>query len=496
MAKNHTYDALAVFILMFYSLAGSANVTDSVDSAAVINSGINDDSLVLDEADHTDVSEHTAAELAELQHTISQYTNQVLQLEIENGAYNNDLSEALTGLGLAYSAAGNHQEALDVYTRALHINRVNEGLQNINQLPILERVIQANTALGDYKSLADNYSYLLWIYGRNYDNGDPALVPVLQKIANWHLDAYEVTEPPDSVGHLVYATNLFTKALEIIELTEGPHSPELINPLYGIVNANFKMVEPFGFIQNIDFIVGSRASPLLPSDFNRLNVPLDSEVYSRNDFSALGYNQEHLSRILQDQKNAASLIQNSYRSGRNALERIVDIHVKNPDLPRLSHAYALTHLGDWYLRFYKRSVAQSSYEQAYQVLLQGGHDVVSDQGFFSYPRSLDTFKTPQILPDKYVQDATFSRDLSSQADSDEPQATDEESEQPRFVRVQFNVTEHGVVRNLDIIESNPADNIKFRRMARDRIMSTPFRPRLENGKPTMTESVKMLYRFE
>jgi len=33
-------------------------------------------------------------------------------------------------------------------------------------------------------------------------------------------------------------------------------------------------------------------------------------------------------------------------------------------------------------------------------------------------------------------------------------------------------------------------------MARYIISATPFRPRLENGKPTATENVKMLYRFE
>jgi len=443
-----------------------------------------------------DFTEATESDQAELQLTIKQYAQTVTQLEIDNGAYNNDLSEALIGLGLAQSTAGNHKDALDVYTRALHINRVNEGLQNINQIPILDLVIEANTALGDYKSLADNYSYLLWVYERNYKNDAPELVPQLQRIAKWHLAAYEVTSPPDSVGHLIVATNLFTKALDIIESTEGYHAPGLINPLYGIVNANFKLVEPFGFIENIDYFTSGRASPLLPSNFNRVNDPFGDRTLARNDFSALNYNQEHLSRILQDQKNTASLIQNSYKSGRNALERIVDIHTSNPGLPKLSHAFALTHLGDWFLRFYKSSSAMANYIQAYQILKDEGYDVEGKGGFFSYPRSLDTFKPPQIDSGLNKSGESTTAGLAGQSESDTGLTADEHKDESKFVLVEFNVTANGSVRNLDIIDSNPTDNIRFQRMARDKIITTPFRPRLENGKPTMTENVKMLYRFE
>ena len=101
--------------------------------------------------------------------SITRYSERVQQLEAENGAYNHELVEELIGLGQAYYNMGNYTEALGLYNRALHINRVNEGLHNINQLPIVELIIEANTALKDYKKLSDNFGYLLWVYNRNFE---------------------------------------------------------------------------------------------------------------------------------------------------------------------------------------------------------------------------------------------------------------------------------------------------------------------------------------
>jgi len=443
----------------------------------------------------TGAEEPVTAEQIQLQQTIYQYADRVLQLEIENGAYNNDLVEELTGLGHSYSSMGNHADALKVFSRALHINRINQGLQNMNQIPILDMVIQANNGLSDYKALNDNYGYLLWVYNRNYGDNNINLAPIYNRVAGWHLDAYEVTPSPDSVGHLVIAANLYSKAIEIIESYKGPDDPDLITPLYGIVNANFKLVEPYGFIPNIDSFISGKITPLLPSNFDSEN---QATRFERNSYTALDYNQEHLSRILGDQKSGSSLVQNSYKSGRNALERIVDIHTKNPDLPTLSHAYALTHLGDWYLRFYKRTSALTNYERAYQLLKMNGYDFGNNtRGLFGRPQSLDKMKVPDVSSEN--EPYAFSS-LDDTGDEDplaelEQHTSDDKEADSQFVVVEFNVTQYGAVRDLVIIEANPSDSVRFRRMARNRISTTPFRPRLEDGKPIETENVKMLYRF-
>jgi hypothetical protein len=361
----------------------------------------------------------------------------------------------------------------------------------MNQIPMLELVIESNTAQSDYKALNNHYGHLLWVYTRNYGENNPDLAPVYNRVAQWHLDAYEKTPHPESVGHLIVAANLFSKSVEVLETTYGPYHPDLIAPLYGIVHANFKLVEPYGFIPNIDSFISGKISPLIPSEFDRRR----EDDFDRYSYNALNYNQEHLSRIVEDQKNGSSLVQNSYKSGRNALERIVDIFNHNPELPVISHANAMTHLGDWYLRFYKRTAALANYQKAYQLLLTNGYDGDNVKGLFGHPQSLDKLATPLALHEEPLPPLLPVANDTGDAIEDTPLPLVDVNPDEKFVVVEFNVTQYGAVRDLEIIESNPPDNVRFRRMARERIASTPFRPRLEDGKPIETENVKMVYRF-
>ncbi|NNE37969.1 MAG: hypothetical protein HKN08_06655 [Gammaproteobacteria bacterium] len=436
--------------------------------------------------------EQLTPEEMEIQRTANQYLDRILELEAESGAYNNALVEQLSSLGLAYNNLGNHTYALDVFNRALHINRVNEGLHNINQLPILDQIIKTNTALNDYDALNKNHGYMVWVYGRNYDGDDLKLAEAYSRAANWQIDAFDITPPPDSLKHLIMAANYFSKSTDIVERAKGPDAPELINSLYGIVNANFKLVEPYGFVPNIDTFISGKLYPMMPSNFDS---EFSNSPYPRNPYRALDYSPDHLSRIVQEEKYTFSLVQNAYKSGRNALIRIIEIYENNPDLPRISYAYALTHMGDWYLRFYKRSFAVENYQKAYQTLIATEYGNEAIEALFSRPRSLGNFE--------YEPEFEFERHKVVSAveltDEEKDEMLDEvidELGETKFALVEFNISRYGAVRNLSILASNPPDSVRFRRMARATVNSTPFRPRLENGQPITTENVKMLYRFQ
>lgn len=489
MKINYIYQLVIILSAGLFSGSAIAQTTQNGGSAMQPRESAESETAIIVEPTE-EQAENDLATDPQVLASIQRYADRVLQLEVENGAYNSELVEELVGLGLAYANAGNHQQALDVFSRALHINRVNEGLQNTNQLPILEQIIQANSELQDNDALNNNFGYMLWVYSRNYPKDDMRLVPVYTRAANWNMQAYDMTQPPDSMRHLVIAANFFSKAVDVIERSRGNSDPELIKPLYGIVNANFKLVEPFGFVSDIDAFSSGKLNPLMPSNFDSA---FDQDPYMRNPYRALDYNQEHLSRLLEDQKYTFSLVQNSYKSGRNALLRIIEIHNMNPDLPALSKAYAHTHLGDWYLRFYKRSNAVEHYGQAYQILSESEYAEAAIAEIFGRPRSLGVFEQPpefNIVPYKVlsVEEIKSEDDLLT--------LDEDEREKTNFVLVEFNVTQYGAVRNLQILDSNPPDNVRFRRMARNTINSTPFRPRVDAGQPIETENVRMLYRFQ
>ena len=423
---------------------------------------------------------------------IARYAGQVHQLEIQNGAYSNDLVEQLLGLGSAYSDAGNYGEALKTYDRALHVNRVNQGLYNIDQIPILEKVIEANTRLGAYGLLTDKFIYLRWVYERNYGDNSSEMVPILNKIADWHLNAFTQTRVPESIGHLVIAANLFSEVIDLIKQTSGPDDPALIKPLYGIVDANFRLVEPYGYIrQDIDMIITGTPLPLLPNEFGT------RPAFHNRSTMAINYDREYLNNVIRDEGNEYTMIQNSYRSGRAALEKIIDIHTKNPSLPHTSHAYALTLLGDWYQRFDKRDTALRYYLRAYQLLKDSGGDIIVLDDLFGRPLSLDMLNFEQMIQASL--DRAFPHFVTSgQTDAFTAPANETAASlrETNFALTKFDVSAYGHVRNLEIIGSNQEDSTTFRRIAREKITTTPFRPRLENGKPIATKNVRMLYLFE
>ena len=423
----------------------------------------------------------------EASNAIERYNEKIKLLESKDGAYNIELSENLVGLGVAYSALGQYSDALEAYSRALHIDRVNNGLENLNQISTLERMIEVKAKKEDWKGAAKNYDYLLWLYNRNFEVNDPALIPIFYRAANWNLDSFEMLPYPNSISFLMKAAFLFNKIINILHITKGMNDPQLIPALYGIANTNVKIVEPYGKIKLSDInLFAGEYNYLLPRHFGG-HIQRQNGT-ANNQTRILNYSQERLSNVMRKQEDATGIIINSYRSGKNALHRIVDIYENNPSLPKESHAYALTHLGDWYLRFRKRTTALEYYLKAHELLK---HDAVNSRyvdHLFSKPQSLD------VIGDSMKHDVPL---LKSDDAWNEPEDPDKEQslKEYNFAELKFDVSEYGSVENLEIIESSLPDSVSFKRMVKEKIRFTPFRPRFENGKPVSTTNVKMLYRF-
>lgn len=415
----------------------------------------------------------------EFNRIISLYAEQVQQLERENGAYNYELVEGLSSLGRAYGNAGNLPEALKTYERALHINRINEGLHSLDQLPILELIIETNTALKNYAELSENYDYMLWLYSRSHGgNYDPAMVPIIERVANWHLHAYDMTEPPESVRHLIIASNLFRKAYVLLESISGTNDPRLIDPLYGIFNANIKLVERFGFLSSL------RVRELYYS-LGGMPEYLRNVFYIPKEFS-----RDDLNDFVKSEAYTLSALQTSFGIGRDVLLEIILTYEIHPELPRLDYASALLHLADWHVKFEQRNRAFAIYNKAYQVLSEISHNdyTSSVDDSISDPHPSDSI----VLGPRGVTSAT---DLANKSDLEIENYIANDLKDQTFVAVEFDISAAGIVNNFDIIQSNP-DDIRFRSAVKRKFQALPFRPKIENGQPTWTENVKMLYTFQ
>ena len=411
-------------------------------SAEDVNADLED--VALDAAGEAGSKESDAApaELTpEQQQTLQHYEKLAKELESSGGVYDTRLSEVLSGLGNTYQASGRHAEAIDLFERALHINRVNDGLYSLSQVAMLEKLIESNTALKDWQALDRNYHNLYWINQRHYGENSPDLLPVIERLGRWHLLAYEKAPGAESFSHLVNAELLYNRAVDIIEMEGGAHDIRLINALYGIALTNYQIAARVSSSEDFDDIrAGYR-------DANRTR------------------------RMLQEQRAREDLVMQSYARGKEAMNQVIEIHANNPILPLDTQAMAMTHLGDWYLLFNKRDSAATTYEQAYRLMENDGMSKADIDRLFGQPRTLPAIRLPLQLEPEVV------------------------PENPAYVLASFDVSPSGKAQNIQIIESMPEDNVSYLRKAKRSIAATRFRPRYENGKPVLTTGVSLRYVF-
>ena len=161
----------------------------------------------------------------------AEYEREIQAREAEHGVYDPATGEYLLSVGLVYQNAGRHEEAVDAFARALQIKRVNEGLQSAGQLLILEQLIKSNIAKAAWEEVDRNYQQLLWIHKRNYEPGDPRLLPVVDTVGRWKLKAYKENLLDSSAVRIIgESEKLFQDTIDILERQYGANDPEADQP--------------------------------------------------------------------------------------------------------------------------------------------------------------------------------------------------------------------------------------------------------------------------
>lgn len=377
---------------------------------------------------------------------ISRYESLISDLERRYGAYHLELSEALVGLGRAYQEQGEYAAAVSALQRSLHINRVNNGLHDPGQLPILALLIEANKARRDWQALDQNYNYRYWIARRAYGENDLRQLQTLYDAAHWHLDAYYGGVDEYPLPHLLKAYDLYTRAVEIIEANGGPDNPDLITPLYASARTLFE--------------VRQLASTFFAGEQNGIG-----------DVNHTGFNE----RMIDSENQLYAVIGNTFREGKKALERVIAIYQNHPEMPAEERAAAHVNLGDWHLVYNKSDKALDNYHAAYS--LAGSEQGLREKidRLFSEPRSIPVLSLPV---------------RGQPQQSPEVKDTD-----VNYVIASFNVSETGRPFNIHILEAKPAGDSALRRQAREDIRGSRFRPRFEKGQPVTSTNVNFRYVF-
>lgn len=150
--------------------------------------------------------------------TVNQYLDKISEIEMTQGPHDAAIEENLISLSMTYREQGDHINRLEVLNQALHLHRLNYGLESKEQLGIVEQIISTNIALEDWKALDQSYEYFYWVNRRIYGTDSLDLLPALNRVMEWKLDVIKrgLYGHPEMINH--QATDLLRKIRKVREI--------------------------------------------------------------------------------------------------------------------------------------------------------------------------------------------------------------------------------------------------------------------------------------
>ncbi|MDP2562573.1 hypothetical protein [Psychrobium sp. 1_MG-2023] len=380
----------------------------------------------------SDVDSNNTAKRAQ-QKSIEYYQTKISQLELQGGAYSNELGQEVLSLGTAYQTINQHELAVKQFERALHLNRVDEGLYSKNQLPILKKLITSLKAQKRWKLVNNWYHYQYWLHTLNYNVDDDKMLKNMMDFANWNLKSYSQGYSDMPIDHLITAYKTLEKLTELISTKYGETHIENIGALHGLMIANYF-------------------------------VAISSET------RAIQTGQENQPMI--GPSTIGVLKRKSFRVGKEIVNKEIKILTNQPVKDHLRIVNAMLKLADWELMYGKTQSATKDYHIAYQYAKE--HDTNNNfrQQLFSKPIALPNF--PQLT-------LNSSEHLPQQSTSTHQQ----------YVHASFNVTPNGRARAIKVLSAKPKSTSSIRAKAVKFLRASRFRPRINNGLLAATEHTKL-----
>jgi tetratricopeptide (TPR) repeat protein len=377
---------------------------------------------------------------------IERYQRAVQDLELNGGAWDENLSEELLGYGAVLQQQGEHEQAVHVFDRAAHLARVNFGLEALEQIPALQGRISSHLAMGEWEEADRQQQYAYYVHTRAMDRQDPDLPDALAEYARWSITSYYRGLGEFPHVRLVDAFRLYSAAHALA--AEHHSDPELQMAYLNDLAGTAYLVARTNAVQIANAQPNARG-------FNEF-AAVDASVLDAYRYRSSGFNQGEIALI------KAIELQAGLNSEQYSIER---------------HAEALAKLGDWYLLFDRRQAAMRLYGEAWQLLEAE-----------SPGQAQEFFATVQILP----QFSNFHEQRRAAAAGRTGQAFER-----GFVDLSFNISPFGRLGNIEVMYIDPADEEpRIHRLLRD-LRQSVVRPRFEDGEPVEVTGVtmRMPYRF-
>lgn len=407
--------------------------------------------------------------------TIAAYEENIKKLELAGGVYEPELSEALLSVSNIYQSQDDHIQALEYLDQALHVNRVNLGLFNLEQEQIIEGKIKSHIALGELNEADAQHQYLFYLKRKAYGDASVELLPALRRFAEWNIYAFDsrlATNP--TLDFSAEAQTLPSNLSSLSVVDEGFRNSKLINAEFMYRTIINILLNNFG---DTDIrLLDIERKLALTNYFFATNLDINSNAISNGNFSPQAFNST------QEYYNMSRISSNSFgfRYGREALERRINLLLSLDSLPATEITKARIELADWLLIFNKRTAAFEAYKNAYDDLAEQGADEQTLASFFS-----------PVLPETIPAFINY-RFTRSSLNIPENVALNYQG----WFDVSIHLNRFGQPQNIEILDRSPdASDAIESRLSSFLGKSTSYRPRFSNGEILERETFEARYYY-
>jgi hypothetical protein len=453
-----------------------------------------------------DISEDSSAELTA---SLSSYLASIQQLEQNGDLTNIELAELYDSLGSLYQELDQHVDAIAAFENVIFITRTNNGLESLEQVPFIEKIITSYTELGDLDNINAKEEYLYFLHQRNYVSTDLAMISATFDLIDWNIRHYFKENYHKQEEGLRLSSSNFNRTNRNIEGNESSSLQEFEDPVLPSLNPTASPMMEAIFNGTVKDVFAEDVLDPRLDKAGKLYEELQDEIYkSRNpqlepilqiawriaglNFIAkqemdyerdnpLSLNNDYEGSREQAVRNSDDRLTQSYRGGRNALRYVIELAGRA--LPAETNAKAYLDLGDWHLAYGKVDAAKEAYKEAREILLEAG--------FTSENIDL-SFESP--IPTQIPRQATHLYSKNSLGLNENTPL-----DLLGYIDVSYSIDDQGNADDLVFIDNINADldkNInEIKRLLRLQLRSMKFRPVLKENELLATNKVNLRYHY-
>lgn len=355
----------------------------------------------------------------QLRDNLERQFKRIVEIQESEDAFSESLGEAYLSYGQALQKAGRLEEARKMFANALHITKINNGVNSMEQRSVLRAMFEMSYAQGNAEDSEESLKRIIWLEKKFPDNRDDFSFDMVVRLGNLYIDRY-LYRPTVSESALLHLNQAERYLKYAVDRYGGRPMDELFMP--------------YGELALVHFFKSK-----IQVDVTRPNY----EYQRQQTLSALEQNVK-TGRSTENSLGRAERYLNEYLRKARAEERTEDM------------VQALTNLGDINLLFEREVRASQYYEFAWTEAqnLPPDHPIVL------------MFEQPKVLPA-----FNYSRE----------RAFVEGYRETIFVPTTFSLTDAGRVKKFAEADDTAVspDLAKRARRAAKRLR---FRPAIENGK--------------